>query len=139
MKGLLLFLLTFSIVHAGAQGRWTVTHNGNERLAATGEDTLANRIVLNYGDLKKCGALVVNYAETPERTDWKRTIILIDAAQNELAKATHNTLKISNRTLRSRTRNMKRLAVYTWAVPADPAVAAAVRVRRVHLCTFIIE
>jgi hypothetical protein len=139
MKSLFLILiLIFSSVHIQAQDRWLVTHNGKEVVAATAEDTVANRVTATHGDLKKWGALRLQYQETPERPDWKRTLFISDGGQTELKAVSRNKLKLRNRILRKWLRNSGTLFIYTSSIPADPERAATVRVRRVHLCTLLI-
>lgn len=139
MKILLVVLLTFSKAHIRAQDNWTVTHLKKELLQASTEDTAANRVVLKYGDLKKWGALQLTYQEIPQRAGWKRTVFFIDDAQNEVATAHGNKFLFRNRKLRHAAKHARRLYVYTSTLPMDPDVAATVRVRRVHLCTLILE
>ena len=131
----ILFLLTFSKPHAHAQDSWTVTHNGKPVITATVEDTAANRITISKAALHKWGRLRLTYNEVPERKDWNRTLVLFNTTQKELLQKKGATLKIRNRRLRVLLKNAQSLSIHTFAIPADPAVAATVRVRSVHLCT----
>ncbi|HUQ96714.1 MAG TPA: hypothetical protein VM010_03545 [Chitinophagaceae bacterium] len=134
----LCFILTFSNAHITAQDRWTITNRKKEVFAATIEDTTANRVTLTPEDLKNCGVLKIQYTEMPERAGWQRSLLLYDSNGNERKKITATRLKLRHRTLRQLGKNTRQLFLYTTSLPADPAVAATVRVRRVHLCTLIL-
>lgn len=137
LKIFLLLLLTFSKAHA--QDHWTVLHNKKKMLNATAEDTTANQVVLKHGDLKKWGSLRIRYTEMPERTAWKRSLLLSNAGGAELQRASKKKLHIRNRILRNWARQNRRLFIYTTSIPTDPAVAATVRMRPVHLCTVMLQ
>ena len=142
MKKVLIFILVMAGLGAVAAGlqkaSWIVAHNNRQRLKTVQESEQRNLIVINRADLKKTGQLFVNYTGTQEK-DWKRTISLFDTKDNELLKHSGNLLKVGNSKLNSLANSMDTIKIYTLALPADPAVAATVRVRRIHLATLVIR
>lgn len=139
MKTLLLLLITFLNVHAAQQDCWTVTHNNKLLLQVNKEEESANVVPINKSALKSTGHLTVNYTENNRQKDWVRTIALVDENGNELLKQSGTLLKVSNAKLASLANIYKIIKIYSWALPADPQLAATVRVRRVHLCTLTLK
>jgi hypothetical protein len=146
MKTFLLFFFTFLMVITNGQyvptagiDSWKVEHNGKSKLKASSENTAKNIITITKGDLKKGGALVIAYKEAGKQKDWVRSITLFDEKDNELLKEESILLKVPNNQLSLLAGKNKIIKVYTWALPTDPAVAATVRIRRIHLCTILIK
>ncbi len=136
MKILWLFILLIGwSTAAGAQDSWKVVHNKKQKLQATGEDKVQNTIILSQADLAKKGSLCVQYREQKPRGDWKRTLALFDQKDTRLVQQEGTVLEVPNAELRALADSVPVVEVYTWALPADPNLAATVRVRRVHLCT----
>ena len=117
---------------------WIISHNNVQRLKTGTEDESKNTISIKRADLKKSGQLFINYTGSQEK-GWKRTISLFDKEDNELLKHGGNLLKVGNSKLNSLANSLDTIKVYTMAIPSDPAVAATVRVRRVHLATLVIK
>ena len=145
MKAFLLLLSFFAVLtvsaqkvmnRGGADASWKLLWGKKTLLKAAAEDEAANVIALKRSDLRKANSLQLLYTPAgDQQSGWKRTIAIYDAADNELYKKEGNTLKISNRTLARLANGKAELKIYTMAVPSDPAKAALVRVRRVHLVT----
>ena len=119
------------------EDNWKVVHNGKQLLQTSHEDEAKNVVTIKKSDLKKNGYLWVNY-QGANQQQWKRTIVLTDEKDNELVKHSGNVFKVVNPKLNALLNDSKTFKIYTWAIPADPKLAAAVRVRRVHLCTITI-
>src|SRR5215217_6807019 len=100
MKQVLLFLITFSILHTQAQDYWTVRDRNKIVLQAAHEDTVVNHVTLKKASLSKWGTLKLRYYENPERNDWKRTIALFGKADSEMVAAHGSKFKLRHRTLR---------------------------------------
>jgi glucose-6-phosphate isomerase len=147
MKRILLFLflsiITFSLqaqyVQKAGVDSWRVLHNGKQKLKASSENSSKNVITITKADLKKTGALIITYKEMGGQKGWQRSITLFDEKDNELVKEESALLKVANTKLASLANTYKTIKVYSWALPTDPAVAATVRIRRVHLCTILIK
>ncbi|RYY38236.1 MAG: hypothetical protein EOO08_15560 [Chitinophagaceae bacterium] len=142
MKALLLALSFLGIFAASAQKKrvpdteasWKLLLNKKILLKATTEDEAAN--VIPVKRRKKCGPLQVAYVPaSSQKTGWNRTITVYGANDQELFKASGNSLKMSWAKLSALAKGQTELKVYTMAIPSDPAKAALVRVRRVHLVT----
>lgn len=142
MKKMIVFLMVFISAGSLALGvqktSWIISHNNVQRLKTGAEDERKNTITIRRSDLKKSGQLFINYTASQEK-GWKRTISLFDTEDNELLKHGGSLLKVGNSKLNSLANNIDTIKVYTMALPSDPAVAATVRVRRVHLATLVIK
>lgn len=121
-----------------AQDSWKVVHNGKTRLEARGESD-KNSFVVKAADLKKAGALSIFIKEKAPQAGWERTVTLVDAAENELASAKGDLIKIENTRLAKTMAKAKTIRIYSMLLPTDPAKAALVRVRRIHLATIEIK
>ncbi|MBD0296408.1 MAG: hypothetical protein ICV51_05880 [Flavisolibacter sp.] len=136
MKVILAFLFAF-LIHtcSTAQDTWKVVHNGKQLLKTANEDEAKNIIVILKSDLKKDGYLMVNYSEAKKQNGWKRAIIIFDEKDSELVKQSGSSFKITNQKLNALANGRQMLKIYTIALPADPKLAATIRIRRIHLCT----
>jgi hypothetical protein len=140
MKTIWLFILFVCFyTTAGAQDSWKLIHNGTQKLQANAEDAVKNTIAINKAALTKKGCLKVTYTARNQQKDWKRTIALFDEKDAELLQQDGALLKVSNARLKTLSDLAAIIKVYTWSLPADPDVAATVRVRRIHLCTIVIK
>ena len=122
-----------------AQDKWKVMVNDKILLSTTIEDEAKNMITIKATDLKKKKDFVVAYTEAIKQNDWERSMMLYDENDRELTQQKGSKLKIKNNTLLSFFKNSKKVSVYTWAFPTDPSLKAAIRVRRVHLCTLVLQ
>lgn len=140
MKTILFFFFALTLATNGmAQDTWTITYNGKGKLKAAAEDEQKNVITLSKTDLKKGGNLAIIYTEGKKLKDWERTITLFDEGDNELAKSTGMSFKITAAKLTTMAAKAKELTLYTLSLPTDPNLAARIRVRRLHLCTIIVK
>jgi hypothetical protein len=144
MKTILFLAFTFIMSLSNGQPQdatdsWKVEHNGKTKLKATAENEDKNVITIKKEDLKKTGTFLVAYKEVSSERGWQRSITLFDVKDNELLKSESALLKIPNSKLSSLANSHKILKIYTWSLPTDPAVAATVRIRRIHLCTILIK
>lgn len=122
-----------------AQNSWKVCFNGKEVLKASGEDEARNVITINKADLKKKKAFTITFKEDKKQNGWERTIAVYGEKDAELTKQKGARFELSNEALRALFEKSKTLEIYTWALPADPKLKAAIRVRRVHLCTLVLQ
>ena len=140
MKLFYLFLASFFIsLSTLAQPGWKVMLNGKTVLNTTVEDEAKNIVRIKKADLKKKKGLSLVYTEEAKKKDWERKMVLYDENDQELTRQKGTQLKISNAALQSFFKNSKKLGIYTLAFPTDPKLKAAIRIRRVHLCTLILE
>lgn len=139
MKTFLFFAMMLLSSAAFTQESWKVSHNGKVKLEVTEENAEKNTASIKSAELAKKSFLQIAYKEITPQKDWKREIIIYDPADNEIFRQKGSLLKISNASLRNLFKKSKTLMVYTIALPSDPAQAALVRVRRVHLCTLVLK
>lgn len=131
----LLFFIAFSMNASAQDASWKITHNGKTRLSATSESEEKNKVQIRTADLKKKGAMVVNFLQKEKQAGWSRFIAVYDGQDNELLQSKGSTMKMDNAKLLSLLRKNNKLRIFTWALPDDPELAARIRIRRVHLVT----
>jgi len=115
---------------------WKVYHNKKLLVNANEENETKNIVAINKTELNKAGELIVMYEEGNPNKEWKRTIAILDEKDiNLFEKAEINKIQVSNTILKKLTAGKTKLKIYSWSIPKDPAKAALIRIRRVHLCT----
>lgn len=137
----LFYLLLFSLfmnAAAFAQGRWNVAVNGKTVLTATSENEEKNLVVIKTAELKKNREFSVGYNES-KKAGWERFIALYDENDNAVKQQKGSSFHLTNAALAALFKQSKKVKIYTWALPTDPKRKAAIRVRRVHLCTLMAE
>lgn len=137
-----LLIVAFSLL-AGtslkAQAVWSVKLNGKEVLNTSTEDEEKNTVGIKKSDLKKGKNLVLVYKEGETKPGWERSIIAYDSKDKELSRQKGSRFQLSDVTLQSFFKKSKTIKIYTIALPTDPKLMAAVRVRRVHLCKLVVK
>lgn len=133
-----LLLIQFG-VNAQETASWKVTLNKKTILNGTDtEDTVKNRLLIKREDLSNNGSFKVEYTEAKnsETKGWVRTMAVYDTTSTMMAQmdSTH-VLLFYNKDILKLLWSRKKVIVYTWAAPADKAMAAAIRIRRLRLCT----
>jgi hypothetical protein len=146
MKKYLLIVLAIIItMSAGAQPAWTIKHNNKALLTVKAENESKNIIKIKKTDLNKQGNLSISYIKTLADSIWNRSLTLADSSGNMIGENMEAFISknnpqlinfpLSNTKFKELLLKHKKLKIYTIAIPSDPAKAAAVRVRRVHICT----
>jgi hypothetical protein len=141
-KFLLLTLIGLMALTSNAQNsnNCTISHNNKKILTVTKEDAVKNKIVIKTTDLKKTGSLVLSFPVTKTYPEWKRNILIYDTADNMLlTKEDVTGLTLTNKELSILLAGKKQFSIFTTSIPTDPKKAAAIRVRRVHVCTVEIK
>jgi hypothetical protein len=132
----LLLLTVFS--SAQKYESWKIFHNRNEAASFNlkKESGDENRVVLLNRDLDEPGFFVIEFTPVKEQAGWLRSFALVDKSDATL-KEFNNTaqLKMHNSDLSDILTGREYIKIYSWAIPADPELAARVRVRRILLCT----
>lgn len=141
MKTLYLSAIVFlSALPAFAQDSWTIKINNKIIFTANRENETANVKKLKASGLDKKGCLEVIYHDKNQEPDWIRSFILTDEDGNDIIRKDSTTaLKIDLKTVKKEFHNRKKIIIYTFKIPADPDLAARVRIRRVHLCTLELQ
>jgi hypothetical protein len=144
-KAILLFLLLFFKLASFGQETmsWTVSHNKTILLTAHGEHPKTNIVHIKRQWLQQDYPWLINLSQSAHDFDpkeWKRVFGVFDESDKELLrKEDTTTLTLSGRDVKSWLGTKKEFFIYTWSIPKDPALAAQIRIRRVHLCTFTVE
>jgi hypothetical protein len=115
---------------------WNIKWKGEVILSATAENEKENvkSVVLDDASI-----LVVRYKEAVAKADWARSILIFGEGDNELMRINSKAAKIGAEELKKAIGNNKTIKIYTVSLPTDPEMAARVRVRRVHLCTLVLN
>jgi hypothetical protein len=137
MKVLFSFLLSF--IGVIAQDNWKVSLDKKVLLNASEENEAKNVINISPADLKTKKTFVLNYKEAAPQKGWERTISIYDEKDNELKKQKGKSLTLKVSELKSLLNKFKTIKIYTTSLPTDPKIKAQIRVRRVHLCTLILQ
>jgi hypothetical protein len=141
-------LLTLSFVYMLPQAQnlqsdsWKIKWNKKVILETGKSNEAVNTRKIKLADLKKNYVLEISYKESDPKKEkeWNRSFLFLDESDNELLRkdSTRNTM-ITAAELKKIFGDKKKIKIYTIAVPADPDMAARVRVRRVHLCTLELQ
>jgi len=131
-------LLVSLAVHAQDYDSWNIYHNRKEvsRFNSKKETTDEKRVVLLNRFLEGPGFFIIEYSPAAEQAEWIRTIGFFDTSGKSLREYSNTLfLRMHNSEMAGIMEGQKKVRVYSWAVPKDPAIAATVRVRRILLCT----
>ena len=135
MKQILFLLLMLSTTVALAQkGGWALLQNDKAIFTARTEDEEKNKLALQRAHFAQGQKYVLTYKGSTAK-GWKRYIVCTTPDGTDLREVAAAALAFTAADLKTWTQQHKDLQFYTWTIPADPAKAAVVRVRRVHLVT----
>ena len=139
MKILFAFLLSFVVASPIAQDSWKVCLDKKVLLNASTEDTEKNVVKLSSFNLKRSKTFAVSYNEATVQKGWQRTITAYDEKDNELKKQTGKKFILKTSELKTLLDKYKTIKIYTINAPTDPKMKSQVRLRRVHLCTLVLQ
>jgi hypothetical protein len=139
MKWFLIIMMGLITSSMQAQDSWTVHLNKKSVLEASEESIDKNSIRINASDLKKKNNFVLTYFENPKQKGWTRSLMVFDSSDKELKRIKGTKLSLTNSNVLSLLKKYKSIQLYTWSIPDDPALKARIRVRRVHLCTLVLD
>ncbi len=121
---------------------WKITWNKKIILHSSTSNEAANVRKIKSADLNKNYILQISYkeADVKKEKDWIRSFTFFDETDNEITrKDSTRKVKIAAAELKKMFGDKKMVKIYTVAIPSDPNLAARVRVRRLHLCTLVVE
>jgi hypothetical protein len=125
-------------VNAQDTDSWLVKWDGEKVLSTSNEDKTANTKTVKVPSNPSKSKLEIEYK--PRKESLKRSFILFGKNDNELMRFEDTwSAKICYADLLKSIGDEKQIEIYTIAIPTDPDLAARVRVRRVHLCTLILQ
>ncbi|MBC7849856.1 MAG: hypothetical protein H7Y31_08970 [Chitinophagaceae bacterium] len=133
-------VLSLVCLNLGAQegASWKVVLNKKTILVGTNaDDTAKNHIRIKKADLSNNGVFKIDYTEAPNSPKgWNRSIAIFDTSSTAMVQRdSTNSFYLYNRDLMKVLWSRKKVIVYTWSMPSDPSMAAAIRLRRIPLCT----
>lgn len=137
LSALSLILISFSS-NAQQAEKWKIVFNKKTVVQTSQEDTVKNVVRVTKKELDNGGIGKVLFEEDPNGIKgWKRSIALYDLTGNPVMQVDSATqMFFYNRDLMKILWTRKKVYVYTWNAPTDIRMAAAIRIRRLHLCTF---
>ena len=121
---------------------WKITWNKKIILQTSTSNEAANVRKIRSADLNKNYILEISYkeADPKKEKEWTRSFIFFDETDSEIARRDGaRKWKVTAAELKKFFGDKKKIKIYTIAIPTDPNLAARVRVRRVHLCTLVVE
>jgi hypothetical protein len=118
---------------------WKLCLDKKQLLKTSTEDEQKNVITLTSAQLKKSKQLQLVYSQAAPDKAWERTISLYDTNDQELTTQKGNKFTIKTSSLASLLQQHKTIKFYTLYSPTDPKMKAMVRLRRVHLCTLVLQ
>jgi hypothetical protein len=121
------------------QDSWKLCLDKKQLLQTSTEDEQKNVITVTSAQLKKSKQLQLVYSQAAPAKDWERTISIYDTNDQELATQKANKFTVKTSTLASLLHQHKTIKFYTLYSPTDPKMKAMVRLRRVHLCTLVLQ
>jgi hypothetical protein len=139
MKLILFLVMGLLTVSAEAQDNWVVYLNKKPVLESREESEEKNVVHIKSNALKSKNVFTITYLEAAKQKGWSRSMMVFDSTDRELKRVKGNKLSYSNSSLLSLLKKNKTLRVYTWSIPNDPAMKERIRVRRVHLCTLVLD
>jgi hypothetical protein len=138
MKFYMLLLMGLLSIQSEAQDKWTVFLNKKPVLQSSVESE-NNLVKISAASLKNKNLFTLTYIEQPRQKGWTRSIMVFDSTDRELKRVKSNKISYSNAALLAILKKNRQVQIYTWSIPDDPALKERIRVRRVHLCTLVLE
>ncbi len=124
-------------VFAQSGGSWKIVLNKKAVLKGEQEsDTMNNILPVKKADLSNNGIFKIEYDKKQEPGGWRRSIAIFDTLESAIAQRdSTNILEFYNKDLLKMLWSRKKVLIYTWSAPMDKGMAAAIRIRRIKLCT----
>lgn len=137
--------MAVSSIHA--QLAWKVKLGSKVVLQTKGENENKNKVQIKFLNTDRKSNLVFSYHPATDEKAWVRTLMVDDSSgagiigspEDVAVKKTKTEIcfTISNKQLREIKKTHHFIKIYYTSIPSDPAKAALVRVRKVHVCTII--
>lgn len=133
----LVLLFGSQFLRAQSEGTsWKITLNKKVVLKGSGETADSSVLTLKKADLSNNGTFKIEYDTKNEPRGWARTIAIFDTAEASIAQRdSTSAFFVYNKDLLKILWSRKRVYVYSWSAPIDKGMAAAIRIRRLKLCT----
>jgi hypothetical protein len=139
MKMMLVFMMSLLIQDIQAQDNWIVYLNKKPVLETSEESKENNIVYVKASILRSKNIFMLTYLEDEKQKGWSRSLMIFDSADRELKRIRGSRLSLTNSNLLSILRKSRKIDIYTVSIPDDPAIRERIRVRRVHLCTLVLQ
>lgn len=136
-----IFTLASICLSAGAlraqdNNTWKITLNKKVVLKGDGNSPDTAVLRLTKADLSNNNIFRITYDQKNELKGWQRSIAIMDTNQVSVAQRDSvSEFLIYNKDVMGILWPRKKIGIYTWSAPLDKGVAAAIRIRRIRLCT----
>lgn len=139
MKKIILLLFCFfalAALKAGASDNWRITFNN--KVIFKGSDNQMNPLaILKRTKVRKSDCLLIQYNTQDADKRWKRIFYINDSSEQSIKTIDldeqNGSVSVDASVLQEMTKKSP-VFIYTVSLPKDPALAAAIRVRRILLC-----
>jgi hypothetical protein len=140
MKALVVLVFSLLMMQSSrAQESWKIRVNGLTALSASTENPEKNKITIKRSALRNSKSLEVIFSEKNDKKEWDRFLAIYSPDDEEILQKMSTKLTISNKKLLVHLQKHKKLTVYTWMLPTDPDLRSRIRIRRIHLCTLVLQ
>jgi len=120
-----------------AKPYWEISLGKQSALKSREENKENNQVVLTKDKLQQ-SLTIAYYDEDPSL--YIRTIMIMNAEGNTIFRKENATqVTISAKEFAALWQNNTTLEIQTFGIPSDPDLAARVRIRPRHLCTFVLR
>jgi hypothetical protein len=138
-KNIILLLLACSSLLLNAQMNWNIKYQKKDLLKNVSEDAAKNLVTITKASLKKSGSFTIAF----NKPDTSNTYtLMVDDDNRSGIKSWDNVTKsvaITTAELKTLLLNRGKIHFYYTAIPKDPAKAAIVRMRPIHVCTLLLK
>lgn len=137
------WIFTLSLICLSATGlraqdnnTWKITLNKKVVLKGDGNSPDTSVLRLSKADLSNNNIFRITYDQKNEVKGWQRSIAIMDTNQVSVAQRDSvSEFLIYNKDVMGILWPRKKIGIYSWSAPLDKGVAAAIRIRRIRLCT----
>lgn len=131
------------VIGNAANGQHIISLNNKKQLTINEEDDNSNKALIIKLKPAYPPKALLTIKDLKQDNAWKRTYNITDDKDHvitELGKSSKAGIQqLFIQTLLKKLEPGKKYFLYTWAKPADPKMAASVRVRRYLLCSVTVQ
>ncbi len=139
MKTVVLIASIFLMSQLKAQDSWVVFLNKQQLLSTSTESAEKNVFSVKEEDLKENHPFTLTYFDLNKEKDWTRFLMIFTTKDEEIKRQEGRKMRLTNSRLLELLKKHKELHFYTYSLPNDPDLRARIRVRRIHLCTLVLD
>ena len=135
----MLFAFLLGMTAIAQQDSWKVCLDKKVLLQTSQEDEQKNVFTITAAELNKSKKFEISYKHAAPDKAWERTLSIYDVNDRGLKTVSGDKLTVKTAELRTLLEQHKTIKFYTLYSPTDPKMKAMVRLRRVHLCTLVLQ